>query len=216
MMNSFFQTCMHPDHVHLTAVNTPLGLYEWLVMPMGLKNVPAIHQCHVTCTLRGLIRKICHIYLDDIVIWSKTLEDHENNVRLVLKALQDAQLYVNPDKTNLFTLEIDFLGHHISARGIEADCKKADHIVNWPIPKFATDARSFLGLVRYLTDFLPALVEYTGIMTELTTINTEKKFLSWTDRYQNAFAFIVFQNHTHSIILSSHVKSSLVLPIPSF
>ena len=121
------------------AVNTPLGLYEWLVMPMGLKNAPAIHQQRVTAVLRQHLGKICHIYLDDIVIWSQTLEEHERNVRLILQALREARLYINPDKTSLFCLEIDFLGHHISGRGIEADGKKADRIINWPVPKSATD-----------------------------------------------------------------------------
>ena len=187
MTNSFFQTRMDPNHIHLTAVNTPLGLYEWLVMPMGLKNAPAIHQRQVTAALRELIGKICHIYLDDIVIWSQSLEEHARNVKLVLKALKDARLYVNPDKTNLFCLEINFLGHHISARGIEADNKKADRILNWPMPKSATEARAFLGLVRYLADFLPALAEYTGILTELMTTVSEKNFPKWTEHYQMAF-----------------------------
>lgn len=123
MTSSFFQTQMNPDHIHLTAVNTPLGLYEWLVMPMGLKNAPAIHQCRVTSALRHLIDEICHIYLNGIVIWSQNLKEHEENVRKVLKGLQDACLYVNPDKTHLFCTEIDFLGHHISSRGIEANNK---------------------------------------------------------------------------------------------
>lgn len=159
-------------------------------MPMGLKNAPAIHQRRVTSALQHLIGEICHIYLDDIVIWSQNLKEHEENVRKVLKALRDACLYVNPDKTHLFCTEIDFLGHHISSRGIEADNKKADRIVNWPIPKSATEVRSFLGLVRYLADFLPMLAEYTGILTELTTNNTEKRFPAWTDRYQLAFGAI--------------------------
>ena len=90
MTNSFFQMRMHPDHIHLTAVNTPLGLYEWLVMPMGLKNAPAIHQRRVTAALRTLIGKICHIYLDDIIIWSNSLEEHESNIRAVLQALCNA------------------------------------------------------------------------------------------------------------------------------
>ena len=84
MTNSFFQTRMDPDHIHLTAVNTPLGLYEWLVIPMGLKNAPAIHQRRVTSALRDLIGRICHIYLDDIVIWSQSIEEHTRNVKLVL------------------------------------------------------------------------------------------------------------------------------------
>ena len=104
-----------------------------------------------------------------------------------MKALKDAKLYVNPDKTNLFCLEIDFLGHHISARGIEADNKKADRILNWPTPKSVTETRGFLGLVRYLADFLPSLAEHTGVLTELTTSVSEKNFPVWTEHYQTAF-----------------------------
>ena len=87
MTNSFFQMRMDPQHIHLTAANTPLGLYEWLVMPMGLKNALVIHQHQVTSALHELLGKICHIYLDDIVIWSQTMAEHEENVRKVLKAL---------------------------------------------------------------------------------------------------------------------------------
>lgn len=139
MTNSFFQTRMNPDYIHLTAVTTPLGLYEWLVMPMGLKNALAIHQRRIMAALRDHIGKICHVYMDDIVIWSETLKEHEQNVTLILKCLRDAQLYVNPDKTHLFCLEIDFLGHHISSCGIKADNKKANRIVDWPVPKSMTE-----------------------------------------------------------------------------
>ena len=187
MTNSFFQTHMHPDHVHLTAVNTPLGLYEWLVMPMGLKNAPAIHQRRVTAALRPLIGKFHHIYLDDIVIWSNSLDEHEKNVRAVLEALRVARLYVNRDKTQLFCTEIDFLGHHISACGIEANNKKIDRILNWPEPKSPTEVRGFLGLVRYIAAFLPALADNTGMLTELTMKNSERDFLAWTPRHQKAF-----------------------------
>jgi len=159
MTNSFFQMHMHPDHIHLMAINTPLSLYKWLIMPMGLKNAPAIHQHRVTAALCELIGKICHIYLDDIVIWSQSIQEHSKNVKLVLNALRDACLYINPEKTHLFCLEIDFLGHHISTHGIEADSKKADCILNWPIPKSSMETRSFLGLVRYLADFLPSLAD---------------------------------------------------------
>jgi hypothetical protein len=70
MTNSFFQTRVQPNDMHLTAMTTPLGLYKWVAMPMGLKNTPPIHQCCMMATLCHLIGKICHIYLDDIVIWS--------------------------------------------------------------------------------------------------------------------------------------------------
>ena len=80
MTNSFFQTRMHPDNLHLTAVKTPFGLYEWLAMPMGLHNSPPIHQQWMTAALCELLGKICHIYLDDIVIWSNTVEQHTEHI----------------------------------------------------------------------------------------------------------------------------------------
>jgi hypothetical protein len=113
MTNSFFQTRMHPDHVHLTAVSTPFGLYEWLVMPMGLQNAPSIHQRQVTHALRDLLGRICHIYLDDIIIWSSDMKTQIIYTREVFSALQKANLYINPNKTKLLCTEVDFLGHHI-------------------------------------------------------------------------------------------------------
>ena len=74
---------MHTEDVPLTAVNTPWGLYEWVVMPMGIKNAPAIHQRCLSVTLREHIGKICHVYVDDIAIWSKSIEDHIINVAKV-------------------------------------------------------------------------------------------------------------------------------------
>ena len=118
--------------------------------------------------LHPWIGKICHIYLDDIVVWLQMLEDHERNVHTILKALCDTCLYINPEKTHLFCMEIDFLGHHISTKGIEADKNKVDHILNWPEPKNATEAHGFLGLVCYLANFLPSLAEHTGVLTNIT------------------------------------------------
>jgi Reverse transcriptase (RNA-dependent DNA polymerase) len=190
MTNSFFQTRMHPDDVHLTAVNTPWRLYEWLVMPMGIKNAPAIHQRRVSAALRPLIGKICHVYLDDIVVWSNNLEEHACNVKLILQALEDAKLYCNLKKCKLFCIEIHFLSHQISCKGIEPDKGKADRIKNWPTPHSASDVRSFLGLVRYLAAFLSHLVRFTVVLDELTKKECDKLFPGWERRHQAAFEAI--------------------------
>jgi hypothetical protein len=115
MTNSFFQTRMHPDDIPLTAVTTPLGLWEWTVMPMGLRNAPSIHQRRMMTALRPFLGKFCHVYIDDIVIWSNSVEEHDHHVRAIMQALKDAKLYCNPKKCSFFLLELDFLGHHISA-----------------------------------------------------------------------------------------------------
>jgi hypothetical protein len=190
MTNSFFQTRVHPDDIHLTAVTTPFGLYEWLAMPMGLRNSPPIHQRRMASALRELIGKICHIYLDDIIIWSSTVEEHEKHIRLVLAALRKAKLYCNPKKCQFFKLDIEFLGHRISARGIEPQTSKVDKIMNWPVPKSATDVRSFLGLVRYISLFLPNLADHTTVLTPLTTKAAKHAFPEWTPEHQRAFEAI--------------------------
>ena len=156
-------------------------------MPMGLKNTPSIHQRQVTAALRQHLPRICHIYLDNIVIWSKMVEEHIRNVKTILQALKDACLYCNPKKSTLFCDKIHFLGHNISRQGIEADTSKMDKITGWPIPKNAMQVRSFLGLVRYVTAFLLNLATHTAVLTELTYKDCDKKFPPWTTRHQQAF-----------------------------
>ena len=190
MTNSFFQTLVHPDHVKYTATLTPFGLWEWVVMPMGLRNSPATHQRRVTLALRDLIGRICHVYLDDIIIWSQSVEEHERNITLVLEALQNAHLYCSSKKSALFNTEINFLGHTISQRGIEADGSKVEQILNWPTPKSAKEVRQFLGLVRYISAFLPALAEHTTVLTPLTRKECNKLFPPWTSEHHDAFESI--------------------------
>ena len=187
MTDSFFQTRIHPDDVYKTAVTTPLGAYEWLVMPMGLCNSPPIHQRRIMTVLRKHIGVICHVYMDDIIVWSQTVEEHEQHVRIILQTLQDAGLYLNKKKTKLFCYETSFLGHIISQKGIQADPSKVEKIINWPRPKNLKEVQQFLGLVRYLNAFLPHLALQSSILSRLTTKECAKKFPPWNETYQKAF-----------------------------
>jgi hypothetical protein len=133
MTNSFFQTHVRPDNMHLTVVTTPFSLYKWLAMPMSLQNLPPIHQCCMTPALQELLRKICHIYLDNIIIWSDSVKQHTEHIWLALNALWKTKLYYNPRKCHFYLLELNFLGHHILACGIEANTSKVDKILHLPI-----------------------------------------------------------------------------------
>jgi hypothetical protein len=90
MTDSFFHTKMDLDSVHLTAVTTLLGLYEWLVMPQSLRNAPPVHQRRVTAALRPFLGIFAHIYLDDIIIWSSLIEEHTKHIKLIMDALRKA------------------------------------------------------------------------------------------------------------------------------
>ena len=125
MTNLFFQTQVHPDDIPLTAVTTPFGLYKWTVMPQGLKNGPPIHQQRMNFMLCEHIGKFCHIYIDDIIIWSNSVDEHKTHIDMVvMNALKNVRLFCNEKKCNFFLLELDFLGHHISACGIEPNGAK--------------------------------------------------------------------------------------------
>lgn len=187
MTNAFFQTRVHPDDMKYLVIHTPWGKYEWPVMPMGVRNAPAMHQRRMTAALRHLIGKICHVYLDDIIIWSQSVEEHEKNVKLILEAVRRAHLYCSAKKTSLFNWDIDFLGHHISANGIEADSSKVARILDWPRPRKATHIRLFLGIVCYLADHLPQVAQHTRILTALTTKAAELKFLLWNADHEKVF-----------------------------
>ena len=190
MTNTFFQTKVHPDDPKWLAVHTPWGLYEWLVMPMGVHNAPAVHQWRMMSALRHLIGRICHVYLDDIIIWSQTLEEHIQNVRTVLQALRDAKLFCSLKKTQLFCTEVLFLGHKMSNRGIEADPDKVACILDWPVPCSASETCLFLGLVHYIADHIPNLAEHTRILNALTTKAVELSFPLWMTVHQDAFQAI--------------------------
>jgi hypothetical protein len=190
MTNTLFQMKMKLEHIPLTAVTTPFGLYEFVVMPMGFRNAPSIHQRRVTRALKAYIGKFCHIYLDDIVIWSDTVENHLRHVRLVLEALWEHKLYLNPKKCKFMQTSINFLGHIISCDGITPDGSKIDKILSWPTPSSSTDVRKFLGLVCYLAAFLPGLAKHTMVLNTMTTKECDKSFPSWTEEHQHAFEAI--------------------------
>jgi hypothetical protein len=187
MTMAFHQTRVHPDDIHLTAMTTPLGLLEWTVMPMGGTNAPATHQRRMYHALRHLIGKICHVYLDDIIIWSQTLDEHEHNIRAVMEALRAAALHCSIKKTQLFANRLEFLGHIISAEGIQADPSKTNRLAEWPIPEKAKDVRAFLGLLRFVAAFLPQVAEHTATLTPLTTKEAQRAFPKWTTEHQKAF-----------------------------
>ena len=130
-------------------------MYEWLVMPQGLCNAPTTWQRYMNWILRDEIGRICYVYVDDIVIFSDTLEEHHRNVRTVLQKIREAGIYLSPAKSNLYADEIEFLGHVVSSKGLEVMLSTTDKIADWPTPQNVKHIKSFNGLVNYITEFIP-------------------------------------------------------------
>jgi hypothetical protein len=190
--NSFFQTRMAEEDIPKTAVKTPWGLFEWVVMPMGLCNAPATHQRRVNDALGSLIGDICYVYIDDIIIFSDSKAEHIVNVRRVLEALRVAGMYCSPKKTDLFTLRTGFLGHIISQDGIEADPSKIKKIIDWTVPRTVKQLRGFLGLVQYLRKFIEGLAEQTAVLNQLVKKGLTRIEDLWLPEHQRAFDTIKF------------------------
>lgn len=125
--------------------------------------------------------------MDNIAIWSNTVNEHMENVATILWEMLDNKLYLNSKKSDLFIQEIHFLGHPISACGIEPDDKKTNRVTNWPTPKHAKHVQAFLGLMQYISPFLLNLANYMSVLDELTTKDCNKVTAPWTDRHEAMF-----------------------------
>ena len=153
--------------------------------------------------LQLFIGKICHVYLDNIIIWSRSLEEHCVNIKIILLALHTANIFISNKKTNLFLLKVDFLGHYISQCGIEPNGKKVKKTINWPIPCSVGHVHSFLGLVYYLAAFLPNLAKYTHVLNLLTSKEAEGSWPGWTLDHQMTF------DHIKTLVCSHECFTSI-------
>jgi len=135
LAKGFLQMQMEPESIAKTAFSTKHGHYEYTRMPFGLKNAPATIQRCMDNLLEDLIYKDCLVYLDDIIIFSTSLEEHILSLKKVFQKLRDANLKLHLDKCEFLKKETEFLGHIVTTTGIKPNPKKLSAIINFPIPK---------------------------------------------------------------------------------
>lgn len=150
----YWQVGMEEQDRELTAFKANGKLYEWLRMPMGVKGASATFQRMMNNVLTGLNGEICFVYIDDVVIFGKTLKIHNERLIQVLQRLKEYKLKIKPEKCSLLKREIKFLGHIISPAGVEADPKKVEAVKNFPIPRTQKDVKKFLGLSGFYRKFI--------------------------------------------------------------
>ena len=160
-----------------------LGFYECERMPFGLTNAPATFQ-HLMESCQGEKHlSLCIIYLDGIIVFSKTPEEHLKRLRGVFEKLAKAGLKLKPSKCEFFISKIAYLGHNVSAKGMETDLKKIEAVKNWTTPKTVTDIRGFLGFTNHYRRFIRG---YAKVAKPLNTLvsgdnaNRKKALADWT------------------------------------
>jgi hypothetical protein len=167
-----------------TAFRSRYGHYEYLVMPFGLTNAPASFQTMINDVLREHLDMFVIAYLDDILIYSKTLEEHKKHVETILKKLMDANLLVELEKSYFHVQKVDFLGCTIEPGKLRMQEDKIKAIKEWPTPTNDTEVRSFLGYVNFYRRFLK---DYGDRIRPLTDLTRKDRGFEWKESQEQAF-----------------------------
>jgi hypothetical protein len=184
LRSGYWQVRIADEDVPKTAFRTRYGHYEFLVMPFGLTNAPATFMHLMQQTFRKHLDDFVIVFLDDVLIFSRTKEEHEQHLRTVLQILRNKQLYAKLSKCEFFKKEIGFLGHVINQHGIKMESSKIEAVTKWPQPKNVHEVRSFLGLAGYYRRFVK---DFSMIASPLTELLHKNKKFDWTDVQELAF-----------------------------
>ena len=184
LRSGYHQLRVHDDDVPKTAFRTWYGHFEFLVMPFGLTNAPAAFMDLMNRIFRPYLDQFVIVFIDDILIYSGSEEEHVEHLRIVLQILREHRLYAKLSKCQFWLDSVAFLGHIVSAEGVSVDQQKVEAILNWKPPTSVTEIRSFLGLAGYYRKFVEGFSKIAAPLTRLT--RKEEPFL-WSEACQQSF-----------------------------
>ncbi|KAI3690668.1 hypothetical protein L2E82_48858 [Cichorium intybus] len=178
------QLRIQEEDVPKTAFRTRYGHYEFVVMPFGLTNAPAVFMDLMNRVRRPYLDKFVIVFITDILIYSRSKEEHSQHLRQVLETLRTEKLYAKFSKCEFWIQKVDFLGHVVSKEGIHVDPSKIKAIKNWEAPRTPIEIRQFLGLAGYNRRFIQ---NFSKISKPLTTLTQKGVTFKWEDRQDAAF-----------------------------
>ena len=191
LKSGYWQVELDEESIPYTAFTVgPLGFYKCLRMPFGLTNAPATFQHLMESCLGDLHLNWCIIYLDDIIVYSETPEEHLQRLEAVFQKISKAGLKLKPSKCEFFRPEITYLGHVVSSRGIATDPKKIRAIQQWPRPTTVTEVRRFTGLTNYYRKFVHGYARVARPLHNLVSGKNAKKkrsVVEWTEDCEQSF-----------------------------
>ena len=186
LASGYWQVEIEEGDKEKTAFSTEKGHFEFNVMPFGLTNAPATFQRLMECVLAGLTGEQCLIYIDDIIVFSSTFQEHLDRLERVFLKLQGAGLKLRSEKCHFVQKAVKYLGHVVSDKGICPDPAKTDVVANYPIPKNAKEVKQFMGLCNYYRRFVKGYSEIAAPLFKLLSKENDKCF-TWTSSCQAAF-----------------------------
>lgn len=174
---------MTPSDIPKTAFRTHDGHYEFLIMPFGLTNAPSVFQSLMDDVFRLYLRKSVLVFFDDILVYSKTLEDHVKDLQKVLRTLIDQILFVNRSKCSFACRRVEYLGYYIDVSGVSTDPKKLEATQKCPVSTNVKQLKGFLGLTAYYRRF----VRGDGMIGKPLTNLLERNAFGWCLQAQDSF-----------------------------
>ncbi|XP_052193963.1 uncharacterized protein LOC127802285 [Diospyros lotus] len=184
LRSGYYQLRIKVEDVPKTAFHSRYGHYEFLVMPFGLINAPAAFMDTMNRVFRPFLDKFVIVFIDDILIYSPSEEEHESHLRIILQTLQEHKLYAKFSKCEFWLYQVAFLGHVISAEGISVDPAKITAVANWKQPRSVTEIKSFLGLAGYYRKFVEG---FSKIATPLTKLTQKGVKFDWSKQCEESF-----------------------------
>jgi hypothetical protein len=172
------------EDINMISFQTRYGHYEFIVVPFGLSNAPIIFMCLMNDIFREYLNKFDIVFLDDIIICSKSKEEHEKHFRMVLQVLREHQLYAKLSNCSFYQKQIYYLGHIISEEGIEVDLEKIEAIRGWSMPNNVIEVRSFMGLAGYYRIFIEG---FSKIAHPITSFQKKGVKFQWTLDFEKSF-----------------------------
>ena len=184
LASGYWQIQLSDEAKEKSAFSTSSGLYQFTVMPFGLTNAPATFQRLMERVLAGLQWHTCLVYIDDIIIFSETIEEHLKQMQEIFDRLKQAKLKLKPKKCKLLQTKVKYLGHVVSKEGVETDPDKVKAVKEWPRPSCVKDVRSFIGFCSYYRRFIPNFAVEAKPLIRLTE---KKVHFSWDDEHEKAW-----------------------------
>ncbi|KAK1421343.1 hypothetical protein QVD17_23595 [Tagetes erecta] len=184
LRSGYHQVKVRKEDVPKTAFRTRYGHYEFLVMPFGLTNAPAVFMDLMNRVCKPYLDKFVIVFIDDILIYSRTMEEHSEHLRKVLELLRGERLYAKFSKCEFWLREVQFLGHIVNEQGIQVDPSKVEAVMKWETPRTATEIRRFLGLAGYYRRFIK---DFSKIAKSLTKLTQKKVAFKWEPEQEEAF-----------------------------
>ncbi|GJS84159.1 putative reverse transcriptase domain-containing protein [Tanacetum coccineum] len=184
IVRDFEEMRVYDDDISKTTFRTRYGHFEFTVMPFGLTNAPAVFIDLMNRVCKPYLDKFVIVFIDDILIYSKTKEDHENHLRLMLDLLRKEKLYAKFSKCEFWLQEVHFLGHVVNHDGIHVDPSKIKAVKSWKAPTTPSEVRSFLGLAGYYRRFIE---NFSKIAKPLTSLTQKNQKYEWGEKQEEAF-----------------------------